>query len=119
MGFFFQKKATSPAEEPSKADPKDEPPKKSLYQRFQGSKRGELTDEDIAKYTGKSRAELNAWAETQPGVGKNQLAGKLSAGPTTGLGGMAAADGFGGWGPSAEGKGDNRGMKFPPEEGGK
>jgi len=66
-------------------------PKKSLYQRAQEKKRGPgtsgLSDEDLKKYTGKTRAEFDAWKETTPGVGKNQLAGKLAVGPTSGLGG--------------------------------
>ncbi|KAM0425087.1 hypothetical protein ACHAPT_009647 [Fusarium lateritium] len=73
-----------------------------------------LSDEDIKKHTGMSRDELNAWAETQPGVGKNQLAGRVNAG--SGLGGVAAADGLGGWGPSTEPNDGKRGMKFPPEK---
>ncbi|KAF4985294.1 hypothetical protein FDECE_16667 [Fusarium decemcellulare] len=91
--------------------------KKSLYQRYQDKRRGPgPSDEDILKYTGKTREELNTWADTQPGVGRNQLAGRISAGPTTGLGGVAAADGYGGWGPSAEPNDENRGMKFPPQK---
>lgn len=74
-----------------------------------------LSDEDIKKYTGKSRDELNAWAEHQPGVGKNQLAGKLALGSAPGLGGVATGAGYGGWGPGAEPNGPDRGMKFPPK----
>ncbi|KAM4066226.1 hypothetical protein HRG_000361 [Hirsutella rhossiliensis] len=103
----------------SKAAPASEsspPADKSLYQRFQDKKRGPpLSDEDIKKYTGKSRDELNAWAEDQPGVGKNQLAGKLAVGGASGLAGAAAGAGFGGWGPDAEPSGADRGMKFPPK----
>lgn len=56
-----------------------------------------------------------AWAETRPGVGKNQLAGSATAGPTSGLAGMAMADGLGGWGPGAEpGDAKSRGLKYPP-----
>ncbi|KAF5000173.1 hypothetical protein FGRMN_1987 [Fusarium graminum] len=88
---------------------------KSLYQRFKDSKKSvPLSDEDIKKYTGKTREELNAWADTQPGVGKNQLAGRVTAGGTSGLSGVAMADGLGGWGWSAEPNDANRGMKFPP-----
>ncbi|KAK5996891.1 hypothetical protein PT974_02238 [Cladobotryum mycophilum] len=89
--------------------------KKSLYMAWQEKKRGKgPSDEDIKKYTGMTRDELNTWAETQPGVGKNQLAGKISVGPASGFGGVAAAGGYGGWGPSAEPNDGNRGMKFPP-----
>jgi hypothetical protein len=92
--------------------------KPSLYQKYQEKKQGPgISDADLLKYTGKTREELNAWADTQPGVGKNQLAGKLSAGPTSGLAGMSAAEGLGGWGHSTEpGDAKNRGMKFPPGE---
>ena len=98
----------------SNPDPNSQEPKPSLYQRYHNSKRGTISDEDIKKYTGKTRDELKEWADTQPGVGKNQLAGKISMGNTTGLGGMAAAQGYGGWGPSAGESGPNRGMKYPP-----
>ncbi|KAJ6440559.1 proteasome subunit alpha type 6 [Purpureocillium lavendulum] len=94
--------------------------KKSLYQRAQDKKRGPgttgLSDEDLQKYTGKTRAEFEAWKETAPGVGKHQLAGTITAGPTSGLGGTAAAGGLGGWGPDAVPQGPNRGMKFPPQK---
>ncbi|PNP75410.1 hypothetical protein FNYG_11214 [Fusarium nygamai] len=89
--------------------------KKTLYERFQAGKKSvPLSDEDILKYTGKTRDELSTWADTQPGVGKNQLAGSATAGPISGLGGVAMADGLGGWGPSAHPNDKNRGMKFPP-----
>jgi hypothetical protein len=48
-------------------------------------------------------------------VGKNQLAGRATIGETSGLAGVAMADGYGGWGPSAEPNDVNRGMKFPPK----
>ena len=60
------------------------------------------------------REELDQWAEARPGVGKNQLAGKLALGAASGLGGSSTAFGYGGWGPSAEGADADRGMKFPP-----
>src|SRR5689334_16536516 len=85
------------------------PKKKSLYQRFKDSKRGEISEADLKKYTGMSKAELTDWAEDRPGVGRHQPAGKLNMGASSGLGGMAAGDGFGGWGPGADPK-----MKFPP-----
>jgi hypothetical protein len=92
--------------------------KASLYQRYQEKKRGPgVSDEDILKYTGKTRDQLNAWAENQPGVGKNQLAGRAAVGSTSGLGGMAAAEGLGGWGRDAEpGDAKNRGLKYPPQQ---
>ncbi|KPM38281.1 hypothetical protein AK830_g8287 [Neonectria ditissima] len=88
---------------------------RSFYQRRQDRKRGKpLSDEDMLKYTGKSRDELKAWADGRPGVGKNQLSGTVTMGDTSGLGGMAAAEGYGGWGPSSNPNDENRGMKFPP-----
>ncbi|KAH7260443.1 hypothetical protein B0J15DRAFT_492521 [Fusarium solani] len=109
--------SSTPSDEtPKDAPTAEQPQKKSLYQRYQDQKRGPgLSDEDIKKYTGMNRDELNTWAETQPGVGKNQLAGR-AAGPASGLGGVAAADGLGGWGPSTEPNDGKRGMKFPPEK---
>jgi hypothetical protein len=89
--------------------------RQSFYQRYQEKKRGPgLSDEDIKKYTGKSRDELKTWADGTPGVGKNQLSGSSTAGPTSGLAGIAMADGLGGWGPGAAPSGENRGLKFPP-----
>ncbi|KAL7794425.1 hypothetical protein V8C37DRAFT_69120 [Trichoderma ceciliae] len=86
--------------------------KKSLYQRYEQKKRGPgVAEEDILKYTGKTREELNRWAETQPGVGKNQAAGKISVGGASGFAGVAAGAGLGGWG--TEG---TRKMKFPPKQ---
>ena len=100
--------SSTPADKGDKSD-------KSLYQRYQDKKKSQpISDEDLKKYTGKSREELKAWADTQPGVGKNQLAGKITQGPASGLGGVAAADGYGGWGMGAEPNDGKRGMKFPP-----
>jgi len=88
--------------------------KKSLYQRVQDKKRGPGPgDEDILKYTGKTRQQLNAWAENQPGVGKNQLAGTLTVGPASGFGGLAIGGGYGGWGFDG-----HRGLKFAPVKNG-
>lgn len=112
------KSSTPSSDETPKDTPAaaDQPRRKSLYQRYQEQKRGPgLSDEDIKKYTGMSRDELGGWADAQPGVGRNQLAGR-AAGPASGLGGVAAADGLGGWGPSTEPNDGKRGMKFPPEK---
>lgn len=85
--------------------------KKSLYQRyweFKNHRNKQISDEDMLKYTGKSRAELAEWSKSAPGVGGNQPAGTLAAGSASGLGGMAVADGLGGWGFGANGK-----LKYP------
>lgn len=95
----------SDAQQPAVEAPK----KKSFYRRIVDSKRGEISEEDLKKYTGMNKAELADWAEHRPGVGKNQPAGKLDAGPGSGFAGAAAGDGFGGWGPGADPN-----MKFPP-----
>ncbi|PHH79607.1 hypothetical protein CDD80_4369 [Ophiocordyceps camponoti-rufipedis] len=76
------------------------------------SKAQPISDDDIKKYTGKTRDELATWADSRPGVGKNQLAGKLALGSA--MSGVAAGEGCGGWGPGAEPSGADRGMKFPP-----
>lgn len=113
MPSLFKKNTSSSDDSIDKTDKKP-----SLYQRFQDKKRGPgPSDEDILKYTGKTREELRTWADDQPGVGKNQLAGKLAVGATSGLGGAGAAGGLGGWGMGAEpGNAKDRGMKYPPEQ---
>ncbi|KAF4839666.1 hypothetical protein CGCSCA4_v011092 [Colletotrichum siamense] len=56
------------------------PKKKSLYQRLTGSRAGEISEEDMLKYTGKSKEELKEWAKDRPDVGKNQAAGRVDRG---------------------------------------
>ncbi|KAK5945981.1 hypothetical protein PMZ80_000120 [Knufia obscura] len=81
----------------------DKPRKKSFYQKYQDLKRGpgvsSMSDEDLKKYTGKTREELDDWSKTTPGVAGGQAAGSLTAGGTSGIG-MAggAGEGLGGWG---------------------
>ena len=90
----------------------DEPKKKSLYQRYQDAKHGRNTkfsDDELLKYTGKTKAEINEWAKTQPGVAGNRAAGTLAMGPASGLGGLETSQGYGGWGTDAKGT-----LKFPP-----
>jgi hypothetical protein len=108
MGLFSKKDA-SPSENPSDK-------KEGWYSRYQNSKRGEIRDEDLQKYLGKSKEEIMSWAENEPGVGKNRAAGTLAAGNTSGLGGVAAGDGRGGWGHSAGSKDRAGGLKFPPKQ---
>lgn len=91
------------------AEPQLGEKKPSLYRRFQDSKRGELKEEDILKYTGRTKADIVDWGKTAPGVAGNQAAGKLDMGGTSGLGGMSATEGYGGWGWDANSK-----LKFPP-----
>ncbi|KAF6828755.1 hypothetical protein CPLU01_08306 [Colletotrichum plurivorum] len=84
-------------------------PKKSLYRKFQDSKRGEISDVDVLKYTGMSKITLSEWAIGRPGVGGNRAAGSIVAGNTSGLGGVMTGSGYGGWGPDSNGP-----LKFPP-----
>ncbi|KAK2752020.1 hypothetical protein CKAH01_06306 [Colletotrichum kahawae] len=56
------------------------PKKKSLYQRMVGSRAGEISEEDMRKYTGKSKEELKEWAKDRPDVGKNQAARRIDHG---------------------------------------
>ena len=70
--------------------------KPSMYRRFKDSKASRsdaISDEDMLKYTGRTKAEVKDWSKTAPGVAGNQAAGKLSMGDTTGLGGLEAAEG--------------------------
>ncbi|PKS05416.1 hypothetical protein jhhlp_008792 [Lomentospora prolificans] len=88
--------------------------KKSLYKRYRDSKASKsdtISDEDMLKYTGKTRDEMNNWAKTAPGVAGNQAAGKLTMGPTSGLSGTAATEGLGGWGWDS-----NSAPKYPPKQ---
>ncbi|KAK2604164.1 hypothetical protein N8I77_007115 [Diaporthe amygdali] len=93
----------------------DAAPKKSLYQRYSDAKTGRdrppISDADLQKHTGMTRDELTDWAQDRPNVAGNRRAGAIDSGPASGLGGMAAADGYGGWGPDAAG-----GLKFPPQQ---
>lgn len=89
-------------------------PKKSWYRRYQDAKSGRnnpISDEELKKYTGKSREELSDWSKDRAHVGGNRNAGSITVGPASGWGGMSAAGGFGGWGFGA--KGD---LKYPPEK---
>jgi hypothetical protein len=104
---------SNPPPEEATPNPNAAPPKKkSLYQRYRDAKTGrnvQISDADLKKYTGMTKSELGEWSKDRPGVGGNQLAGKLAMGPASGLGGLETAQGYGGWGTNAEG-----GMKFPP-----
>lgn len=80
--------------------------KKSLYEKYQDRKRGpgtsNLTDEELMKYTGKSREEFDAWKNTADGVAGGQAAGSMTAGGNSGIGtAYGAGEGLGGWGTEA------------------
>ncbi len=72
------------------------------YQAFTNFKNGrnpdgssKILEEDLVKYTGKDKAEMDKFAANTPGVAGNQNAGSLTAGPTSGLysGGYTTYDG--------------------------
>ncbi|KAK5404926.1 hypothetical protein LTR06_009192 [Exophiala xenobiotica] len=62
------------------------------YKAFTNFKNGrnadgssKISDEDLQKYTGMDRAELDKFAANTPGVAANQNAGSLTAGGNSGL----------------------------------
>lgn len=88
--------------------------KRSLYRRYEDAKSGRdkpMSDEDLKKYTGMTKDELGEWSKDRPGVGPHKNAGDITTGPVSGFGGVAAAGGYGGWGPDARGD-----LKFPPQK---
>lgn len=51
------------------------------YSKYHAAKTGKnvvLSDEELKKYTGKDRKELNEWAEGRKGLGQNQSAGRIN-----------------------------------------
>lgn len=56
------------------------------YKDAQSGRSSKFSDEDIEKYTGKSRVELDKWAANTEGVGRWQKASSMMAGGTVGLG---------------------------------
>lgn len=108
-------KTTDKAEQVSNDAQPTPKPKKSLYQRYTDAKTGrnvQISEEDMVKYTGMTKAEMQEWAKDRPGVAGNQPAGKLAMGSATGFSGYETSKGYGGWGPGAEGE-----LKFPPNPG--
>ncbi len=80
--------------------------KKSLYRKYQdvkASRIDKISDEDMLKYTGKSRGEISEWAKDQPHVAGNRLAGTIGAGATP-IGGTDH------WAPVGKQE-----LKFPPQ----
>ena len=58
-----------------------------------------MTDEELARYTGKTRAEFDDYARSAPGVAGGQGAGSLTVGGTSGVGlAWGVGEGLGGWG---------------------
>lgn len=105
--FFKKKHQSAPPPDGAPAPAKE---KKSIYQRFQDAKTRDISNDEVLKYTGKTKDEIREWGKDRPNVAGNQAAGKLDMGGTSGLGGMATAEGYGGWGPNA-----NAPLKYPPK----
>lgn len=91
---------------PSASTSSETPRKKSLYEKYQDRKRGQgtsnMTDEELLKYTGKTREEFESFKATTPGVAGGQAAGDIMAGGNSGIGTSAGVgEGMGGWGMAA------------------
>ncbi|RKU41145.1 hypothetical protein DL546_002012 [Coniochaeta pulveracea] len=74
------------------------------------TKTKEISDEDLKKYTGMNKAELQTWSQDRPDVGGWQLAGKINMG-TAGGGGIPNSFSYTGRGATARSE-----LKFPPPE---
>ncbi|KAH8885458.1 hypothetical protein GQ53DRAFT_828862 [Thozetella sp. PMI_491] len=91
---------------PAEGEASDPQPKKSLYRKYHDAKTGRnktISDEDMLKYTGKTKDELEVWAKDRPDVGGNQLSGKIGMGPIP-------VDGALNWAPPGK-----QNLKFPPQ----
>jgi len=51
--------------------------KYSSFQAAKSGKGGQISDEELKKYTGRDRQEIKDWAENRPGVAGNQSAGRV------------------------------------------
>jgi len=105
MGLLDKFTKDSKSESDPTAAPR--PEKKSLYKRFHDSKRGEINDEDLKKYTGMSKAQVSNWSQDKE-VGGNQLAGKTALGD-------ANFSGWAGWGWSANARPKHLPTKASPD----
>ncbi|KAB5522055.1 hypothetical protein GE09DRAFT_1154966 [Coniochaeta sp. 2T2.1] len=79
-----------------------------LKQKLQRNQ--DIPEDEVKKYTGMNKSQLNEWSKDRPDVGGNQLAGKINMGTA---GGMGIPNSF-----SYTGRGDSAAdeMKFPPEK---
>ncbi|KAJ9137198.1 hypothetical protein NKR19_g8293 [Coniochaeta hoffmannii] len=70
----------------------------------------EIPEDEVKKYTGMSKEQLNEWSKDRPDVAGNQLAGKINMGTA---GGQGIPNSF-----SYTGRGDSAAaeLKFPPEQ---
>jgi hypothetical protein len=75
---------------------------------FQRNK--EIPEEEVQKYTGMNKAQLNEWSKDRADVAGNQVAGKINMGTA---GGMGIPNSF-----SYTGRGDSAAaeLKFPPQK---
>jgi hypothetical protein len=90
MGTSLSKQPADPTKQPppTPADPIKRDDKKPY-----STSKTQFSDDDLLKYTGRSRDELKTWMEDAPGVGKNQNAGKIGMGPGTGGAATVGGDG--------------------------
>ncbi|OIW34258.1 hypothetical protein CONLIGDRAFT_626311 [Coniochaeta ligniaria NRRL 30616] len=79
-----------------------------LKEKLQRNK--EIPEDQVKKYTGMNKDQLNEWSQNRPDVGGNQLAGKINMGTA---GGQGVPNSF-----SYTGRGDSAAaeLKFPPEQ---
>ncbi len=100
FGKLFRKDKASASES------SESQPKKSLVRKYRDAKASRsdtISDEEMLKYTGKTKDQLDVWAKDRPDVGGNQLAGKIGMGPTP-VGGTTS------WAPPGKQQ-----LKFPPQ----
>ncbi|KAJ1327034.1 hypothetical protein MN608_08483 [Microdochium nivale] len=84
------------------------------YKDARDGRSAKFSDEDIEKYTGKTRAELDNWAANTEGVGRWQKASSMLAGGTVGMGmGEMPTHVVGGAGDGSSGSKST--LKFGPE----
>lgn len=79
-----------------------------LKEKLQRNK--EIPEDEVKKYTGMNKDQLNQWSQNRPDVAGNQLAGKINMG-TAGGSGIPNSFSYTGRGDSAAAE-----MKFPPEQ---
>lgn len=92
MGLFSRSNESKDQTAADTADQATADAKKSLYVRYKNARTGrdnKISDEDLEKFTGRDRVQLEKWAETAPGVGKNQVS--IAAAGTPGIAGELAA----------------------------
>ncbi|KAK7755186.1 hypothetical protein SLS62_002691 [Diatrype stigma] len=92
MGLFSRSNESKDQTTASMTDQAPADAKEGLYVRYKNARMGrnnKISDEELEKFTGKDRVQLEKWAETTPGVGKNQIS--IAAACSPGIGGDLAA----------------------------